>query len=78
MKYFPKISRGKVYLSPINPEDYELWTKYMNDTIITDGINQTKAILSVNKEKEFLEKYSQDSSDIKAFTIVNKSNDGML
>jgi hypothetical protein len=78
MKYFQKVSRGKVYLSPINPEDYELWTKYMNDTRITDGINQTKAILSINKEKEFLEKYSQDSSDTKAFAIVNKSNDEML
>jgi len=78
MKYFPKISRGKIYLSPINPEDYELWTKYMNDARITDGINQTKVILSINKEKEFFEKYSQDLSDTKAFTIVNKSNDEML
>lgn len=78
MKYFPKISRGKVYLSPINPEDYEFWTKYMNDTRISDGINQTKVILSINKEKQFFEKYSQDSSDTKAFTIVNKSNDKML
>ena len=78
MKHFPKISRGKVYLSPINPDDYKLWTKYINDARITDGINQTKVILSINKEKEFLEKYSQDSSDTKAFAIVNKSNDEML
>ena len=78
MKYFPKVSRGNVYLSPINPEDYELWTKYMNDTRITDGINQTKAILSINKEKEFLEKYSQDLSDIKAFAIIKKDKDEML
>jgi hypothetical protein len=78
MKYFPKITRGKIYLSPINPEDCELLTKYMNDARITDGINQTKVILSINKEKEFLEKYSQDLSDTKAFSIVNKSNDEML
>ena len=78
MKYFPKVSRGNVYLSPINPEDYELWTKWVNDNRITDGMNQTKAILSIDKEKEFLEKYSQDSSETKAFAIVNKSNDEML
>ena len=78
MKYFTKVSRGNIYLSPINPEDYELWTKYMNDTRITDGINQTKAILSINKEKEFLEKYSQDLSDIKAFAIIKKDKDEML
>jgi len=78
MKYFPKVSRGNVYLSPINPEDYKIWTKCMNDTRITDGINQTKAIISLDSEKEFLEKYSKDSDSIKAFTIVNKSNDEML
>ena len=78
MKYFPKISRGNIYLSPINPEDYELRTKWVNDSRITDGVNQTKAIMSINKEKEFLEKYSQDLSDTKAFSIVNKSNDKML
>lgn len=77
MKYFPKVSRGKVYLSPINLEDYEIWTKCMNDARITDGINQTKAILSIKKEKEFLEKYSQDSSDTKAFAIIRKDNDKM-
>jgi hypothetical protein len=79
MKYFPKVSRGNIYLSPINPEDYEVWTKFMNDSRITDGINQTKAILSINKEKEFLEKYSKDDDPTeKAFTIVNKNNDTML
>ena len=78
MKYFPKVSRGNVYLSPINPEDCEIWTKCMNDTRITDGINQTKAIISLDSEKEFLEKYSKDSDSTKAFTIVNKSNDEML
>ena len=23
MKYFPKVSRGNIYLSPMNAEDYE-------------------------------------------------------
>lgn len=79
MKYFPKVTRGKIYLSPINAEDYELRTKWLNDSRISDGINQTKAILSINKEKEFLEEYSKDSdSKTKAFAIVNKNNDEML
>ena len=79
MKYFPKVIRGKVYLSPINAEDYELRTKWLNDSRISDGINQTKAILSINKEKEFLEECSKDTdSKTKAFAIVNKKNDKML
>ena len=78
MKYFPKVSRGNIYLSPLNIEDYESYTKCMNDNRITDWINQTKAILSINKEKEFFEKYSKDSDSEKAFAIINKKNDKML
>jgi hypothetical protein len=36
MKYFPKISRGKIYLSPVHSEDYEIFAKWMNDSRITD------------------------------------------
>ncbi|MBR4634081.1 hypothetical protein IKO50_03905 [bacterium] len=36
MKYFPKISRGKVYLSPIDLEDSETFVKRSNDSRITD------------------------------------------
>lgn len=79
MKYFPKISWGNIYLSPINPEDYELWTKWMNDSRITDGMNQTKSIFSIGQEKDFLEKYSKDDNPkSKAFAIINKNNDKML
>ena len=55
MKYFPKISRGKIYLSPVNTEDYEIMTKSMNDSRITDGVNNTKSIISMISEKDFLE-----------------------
>lgn len=79
MKYFPKVSRGNIYLSPINSEDCELWTKWVNDRRITDGMNQTKGIFSIDKWKEFLERYWNDSDPmLKAFTIVNKKNDKML
>ena len=29
--YFPKITGKKVYLSPMNPDDLETYTKWMND-----------------------------------------------
>ena len=38
MKYFPKISRGNVYLSPLHLDDYEILTKWMTDSRITDFI----------------------------------------
>ena len=79
MKYFPKISRGNVYLSPINPEDYEIMTKSMNDSRITDGVNNTKSIISMISEKDFLEKYSKDDDpSTKAFAIIKKEWDKLL
>lgn len=79
MKYFPKISRGNVYLSPINPEDYELWTKWLNDSKISDGMNQTKGIFPITKEKEFLEKISKDEDpSVKVFAIIKREDDKFL
>lgn len=79
MKYFSKISRGNIYLSPINSEDYELWTKCLNDSRISDGMNQTKGIFSKNKEKEFLENVSKDEDpSVKVFAIIKRGDDKFL
>ena len=79
MKYFPKVSRGNIYLSPINPEDHELWTKWINDSRISDGMNQTKGIFPITKEKEFLEKFSKDEDpSVKVFAIIKREDDKFL
>ena len=79
MKYFPKISRGNIYLSPINIEDYEIMTKWMNDYRITDWVNNTKTILSIQKEKEFLENISRgEDPSTKALAIIRKKWDKLL
>ena len=76
MKYFPKVSRGNVYLSPINPEDYEVFTKWMNDSRITDWITTWPMIFSLNWEKEWLEKVAK-SWDCN-LAIVKKDGDKVL
>lgn len=55
MKYFPKISRGNVYLSPLHTDDYELFTKWMNDSRITDWITMWTKIANIEWEKAWLE-----------------------
>ena len=73
MKYFPKITRGNVYLSPLNTEDYEILTKWLNDNKISDWVNNTKAILSLTSEKIFLENISRNEDQtIKALAIIKK------
>ena len=79
MKYFPKITRGNVYLSPVNVEDYELFTKWMNDSNITDWVNNTKAIISFVSEKSFLENIAKDEDPSqKCFAIIKKDGDKLL
>ena len=55
MKYFPKISRGNIYLSPLHSDDYEIFTKWMNDKRITDWITTWPRIISISSEKDWLE-----------------------
>ena len=79
MKYFPKILRGNVYLSPVNVNDYERFTKWMNDCRISDWVNNTKSIISIISEKDFLENISKDNDPTtKAFAIIKKDEDKLL
>lgn len=79
MKYFSKISRGNIYLSPLNTEDFEILTKWLNDDRISDWVNNTKAILSLTSEKAFLENISRNEDQtIKALAIIKKEGDKFL
>ncbi len=76
MKYFPKISRGNVYLSPIHTDDYELFTKWMNDKRITDWITTWPQIISITSEKERLENVAKSWEYNLA--IIRKDGDKLL
>jgi len=76
MKYFPKISRGNVYLSPIHIDDYEIFTKWMNDSRITDWITTWSKIFSLDWEKAWLENVAK-SWDCN-LAIIRKDGDKLL
>jgi len=54
MKYFKKLVGEKVYLSPMNIEDVEIYTKWLNDFNVTNGLGNSNLILSVEDEKEWI------------------------
>jgi hypothetical protein len=54
-KYFPKIVGEKVYLSPLHPEDYEIFTKRMNDSRITDGTGATCGLITLVSERRWID-----------------------
>lgn len=76
MRYFKKLVGKKVYLSPINIDDYEIYTKWMNDFKVTDGIGASARIYSLEREKEHLN--NKALSKDYTFAIVSLDKDKLL
>ncbi len=76
MKYFKKIERGKIYLSPVNSEDYEVMTQWMNDPRATKGITMHSQIIPFEREKSRIERVTKEGDYTLA--IVKQENDELL
>lgn len=75
MKYFRKLEGEHVYLSPMNPEDIEIYTKWLNDPEILRYLNLRNSLISIVGEKEFLEKNANTEF---CLSIVRSDNDELL
>lgn len=75
MRYFPKISRGSIYLSPVNPEDYEIFTKRWNDSNITDMLWASQDIITLNYMRGNIDKNKNWEYE---FGIIKKDWDKLL
>lgn len=76
MKYFKKVEGKNVYLSPMNTEDYELYTKWMNDHKVTDFLSNTSRVYTLESEKKWLEDMVLGNNV--SFAIVKSENDELL
>lgn len=77
MKYFKKLVGERVYLSPLNKEDAEIYTKWMNDRSVTDGLHLTVNVYSTSDEEKFIEGTNK-REDVRDFAIVSLENDELL
>lgn len=71
--YFKKIEGKRVYLSPMCTDDAIKYTKWMNDFDVTDKINSSCNVISLESEKAWLEKNSGIGNY--QFAIVKQEND---
>ena len=76
MNYFKKIVGDRVYLSPMNEEDIELYTKWMNDFSVTDGLGMSVRVTSLESEKNYINSMTKHGEY--QFAIVDKSNDTLI
>ena len=75
MKYFKRLEGERIYLSPMNPDDAEIYTKWLNDPKITQYLSIHNAQVSLFGEREYLEEYSKKEFH---FGIVKKENDQLI
>ena len=74
--YFKKIEGKRVYLSPMCIDDATKYVKWMNDFKVTDGFNGSKNLITLENEREWIEKNNKDSNF--QFAIVKQDNDELI
>ncbi|WP_041367794.1 GNAT family N-acetyltransferase [Natranaerobius thermophilus] len=75
MNYYKKLIGTKVYLSPVNPEDYEKYTEWVNDLEISINLSFAYKIFSEQQEKEMLQQMSKDGYQ---FAVVKKDAEELI
>lgn len=75
MRYFKKIAGERVYLSPINVEDAEKYTEWINDLDVTINLSLAPNVYSLEMEREALIRLSKEGYN---FAIVTLDNDKLI
>lgn len=76
MKYFEKIKGKRIYLSPVSLEDAEIYTKWLNDTNISDGLGSTHKVVSLEGEKEWFSNVLKKGDY--TFAIIKRDENTLL
>jgi RimJ/RimL family protein N-acetyltransferase len=74
-RYFPKLRGDKVYLSPINVDDLDTYTRWLNNLGTSVPLGQGSQLYSLPREKEALEKLAKEGQH---FAIVERATDALL
>ena len=72
--YFRKMIGKKCYLSPIDENDAERFTEWLNDLDITEYLTLYPSIINVQSEKVLLEKLSKEHN----YSVIDIKNDELI
>lgn len=73
MEYFEKVKGDRLYLSPINIDDAEIYTKWLNDKEIAENLGSSRMI-NLESEREWIKK----NRDYHKFAIVLRDSDKLI
>jgi RimJ/RimL family protein N-acetyltransferase len=63
MKYFKKIVGENVYLSPMNTDDVEIYTKWLNDYDVSGYLGIYRQMISLRSEEETLARLTSEGQN---------------
>lgn len=75
MAYFKKIVGEKVFLSPINPDDAEVYTRWINDLEVGIYLTVAPNIYTLSREREILERIGKEGYN---FAIVDSEKERVI
>ncbi|WP_018750785.1 GNAT family N-acetyltransferase [Paenibacillus sanguinis] len=75
MKYFKKLVGEQVYLSPVNPEDVERYTEWLNNLSTTVKLGMSREVFGLRREQEILNDMAKEGHH---FAIVSLQTNELL
>lgn len=75
MKVNKKLIGKKIYLAPKRIEEAEQFTEWLNDFSTTDYLGRSHQIITLEAEREYLEKHNKDEAK---FSIIKAETDEMI
>lgn len=70
--YYKKYDGDRIYLSPLNIDDVQLYTRWMNDETLTSGLSNCKFLFNDLNEREWIEN-AMRKGDYN-FAVIRKSD----
>lgn len=74
--YYKKYEGKRIYLSPMNIDDYKIYTRWLNDETLSRGLGNMKYLFGEENEKEWIERESKGNNY--NFSIIDKNTDTMI
>ncbi len=71
MPYFKKMVGKRCYLSPVDPDDHELFAAWQNDLEVTEHLQASTQVVTLGSEKAAMEKRAQEHN----YEIVDLATD---
>ena len=75
--YYKKLEGEKVYFSPMTPDDYQIFTKWINDESTSRGLGNYNSMITEMSEKEYLEDVCSKTNKHN-FAVIDKETDKII